>query len=244
MELLFDHILGKQENQDLVICRPMAYVSRDEEIDAVEQGWLALDHDYKDREVWYQSRSTRINLRKTAARFRKWEIDGEPLKIKVIHADEMVHLLGLQKIYTTYMKKKQYKADYNPFWFYHKRDRFALFYTGTPDNILGFTKQKIYKYQEDMMDDGQTPAAVESVVHCNRASISAISLDMEIQYAFENNCDYYYLGSGYEKSSEYKASWKGFEWWTGTEWSTNRRLYRRLCRRDSKLSSFSDLESL
>ena len=127
MELLFDHILGKQENQDLVICRPMAYVSHDEEIDAVEQGWLALDHDYKDREVWYQSRSTRINLRKTAARFRKWEVDGEPLKMKVIHADEMVHLLGLQKIYTTYMKKKQYKADYNPFWFYHKRDRFALF---------------------------------------------------------------------------------------------------------------------
>ena len=31
MELLFDHTFGKQEQQDLVICRPMALVDEDEE---------------------------------------------------------------------------------------------------------------------------------------------------------------------------------------------------------------------
>ena len=30
-----------------------------------------------------------------------------------------------------------------------RRDQFVLFYTGTADNILGFTKQKRYRYQED-----------------------------------------------------------------------------------------------
>ena len=54
----------------------------------------------------------------------------------------------------------------------------------------------------------------------------------------------YYLGSGYEKSSEYKANYKGFEWWTGAEWSKNKRLYRRLCRRDSTIENFSALGNL
>ena len=36
MELIFDHSLGKQEHQDLVICRPMAMVDVDEEHEAVD----------------------------------------------------------------------------------------------------------------------------------------------------------------------------------------------------------------
>jgi hypothetical protein len=52
------------------------------------------------------------------------------------------------------------------------------------------------------------------------------------------------MGSGYEQGSEYKASYKGFEWWTGTEWSTDKKLYKRLCRRDSRIDSFRDLGNL
>ena len=65
MELIFDHTLGKQEQQDLVICRPMAIVDQDEEAEALEKGWLALDHPVLGREVFYQSRSTRINCELT-----------------------------------------------------------------------------------------------------------------------------------------------------------------------------------
>jgi hypothetical protein len=36
MELIFDHTLGKQEHQDLVICRPMAIVDTDEETSVSE----------------------------------------------------------------------------------------------------------------------------------------------------------------------------------------------------------------
>ena len=53
MELIFDHILGKQENQDLVICKPLAFIEQSEEMDALDTGWLALDHPVMDKEVFY-----------------------------------------------------------------------------------------------------------------------------------------------------------------------------------------------
>ena len=71
MELIFDHTLGKQEQQDLVICRPMAIVDQDEEAEALEKGWLALDHPVLGREVFYQSRSTRINLDLYRSRYKE-----------------------------------------------------------------------------------------------------------------------------------------------------------------------------
>ena len=46
MKLIFDHTLGKQENQDLVICKPLAEVMEEEENEAVETGWLALDYPF------------------------------------------------------------------------------------------------------------------------------------------------------------------------------------------------------
>ena len=52
IELLFDHTLGKQEQQDLVICRPMAIVDEDEESEAIDRGWLALDHPVMGKEVF------------------------------------------------------------------------------------------------------------------------------------------------------------------------------------------------
>ena len=63
MELLFDHTFGKQEHQDLVICKPMAIVDEDEESEAIDKGWLALDHPINNhREVFYQSRLSLIHI--------------------------------------------------------------------------------------------------------------------------------------------------------------------------------------
>ena len=69
-------------------------------------------------------------------------------------------------------------------------------------------------------------------------------LELELQWASAEGIPYFYMGSGYEQSSEYKAKWRGFQWWTGIEWSTNKRQYRRLCRRDSRLTNFSALGNL
>jgi len=249
MELLFDHTLGKQEQQDLVICKPMAIVDPDEEAEAIDRGWLALDHPIMSKEVFYQSRSTRINLDKYRPRYKQHTYEGEKIGIKVIDASEMVKLLSLPHIYKQYMKRKNFGADYNPFGHYHKRDQFMVFYLGTADNIVGFTKQKKYRYQEDMYStidtfDSKDLAGLESVIHANTISISDITLDIEIEWAHTNHVRHFYMGSGYENSSEYKANYRGFEWWTGTEWSTNKKQYRRLCKRDSKINEFSSLGNL
>jgi len=249
MELLFDHTLGKQEQQDLVICRPMAIVEQDEEVEALDRGWLALDHPVMGKEVFYQSRSTRIDVDKYRPRFKRHTHDGQEIGYKVIDASEMVRLLSLPVIYKQYMKRKNFGADYDPFAHYHARDQFMVFYLGTADNIVGFTKQKRYRYQEDNYStidnfDSRDLAGLESVIHANTIPISDITLDMEIEWASNNYVRYFYMGSGYEQSSEYKANYKGFEWWTGTEWSTDKRQYRKLCRRDSRIETLKDVGNL
>ena len=249
MELIFDHSLGKQEHQDLVICRPMAIVEPDEEAEAIDRGWLALDHPVMGKEVFYQSRSTRIDLDRYRPRYKQHTHGGEKIGVKVIDASEMVKLLSLPHIYKQYMKRKNFGADYDPFGHYHPRDQFMVFYLGTADNIVGFTKQKKYRYQEDMYSsidnyDSKDLAGLESVIHANTIPISDITLDMEIEWAHNNHVRYFYMGSGYENSSEYKANYRGFEWWTGAEWSTNKKQYRRLCKRDSRIETLRDLGNL
>ena len=249
MELIFDHSLGKQEQQDLVICRPMAIVDQDEEADAIDRGWLALDHPVMDKEVFYQSRSTRIDLERYRPRYKSHTHEGEQIGYQIIDASEMVKLLSLPNIYRQYMKRKNFGADYVPFSHYHARDQFMVFYLGTADNIVGFTKQKRYRYQEDNYStidnyDSRDLAGLESVIHANTIPISDITLDMEIEWAADNYVRYFYMGSGYELSSEYKANYRGFEWWTGSTWSTNKKQYRRLCRRDSRITGLSELGNL
>ena len=249
MELLFDHTLGKQEQQDLVICRPMAIVDQDEEAEVLEKGWLALDHPVLGKEVFYQSRSTRINLDLYRSRYKSHTYQAQEIGYKIIDASEMVKLLALPHIYRQYMKRKKFGVDYDPFGHYHARDQFMVFYIGTADNIVGFTKQKRYRWQEENYStidtfDSKDLAGVESVIHANIIPISEITLDMEIDWAANNYVSYFYMGSGYETSSEYKANYRGFEWWTGTEWSTNKKEYRRLCRRDSRIENLRDLGNL
>ena len=259
MKLIFDHTFGKVEHHDLVICNPLAEVMEEEENEALEAGWLALDQPLHDKEVFYQSRSTRINLEKFKLRFKTHKLRDEQLYIKEIEANEMVNLVGLPRIYREYMKRKGFTKDYNPFKHFHGRDSFLIFYTKTVDKIIAFTKLKKYHYQEDAMNqfggytrqigdpDNETAtwwAGYESVLHCNKEPISQLTLDMEIAWAKEHRAAYFYMGSGYELSSQYKSKWSGFEWWTGTKWCKSKKLYQQLCRNDSKIQSLSDVAKI
>jgi len=249
MQIIWDHTFGKQETQDLVVCKPMALVHDNEEDEALDDGWLALDEPVGGKEVFYQSRSTRINLSRYRPRFKYPNYEGRPIGYKIIDASEMVRLLALPHIYKKYLARKGFPNLYDPFQHYHKRDQFMIFYIDRADNIVGFTKQKRYSYGDqgnldiDSIDTMQC-SGIESVIHANTIPIGAECLEVELMWAHNNSVPYYYLGSGYEQSSEYKASWRGFEWWTGTEWSSNKKQYRRLCKRDSRITEFSALGSL
>jgi len=261
MKVIFDHIHGKQKHQDLVICSPLAIVMEEEENEAIEDGWLASDNPYKGKEIFYQSRSTRIDLDKYIPRFKSHKLNGKQLKVKEIEANEMVKLLGLPKIYHDFMKRKKITID-NPFNHYHGRDSFLIFYTDTPDKIIAFTKLKKYHYQEDvggfggytrqLGDDDDDDfnrdnifwAGYQSVIHCNLDPISQLTLDIELQWAKEHKAAYFYMGSGYEASSMYRSKWIGFEWWTGTKWSKSKKLYQQLCRSDSRVNSLTDVAKI
>ena len=42
MKLIFDHTFGKQENQDLVICNPLAEVMEEEELNDIVQEQMTV----------------------------------------------------------------------------------------------------------------------------------------------------------------------------------------------------------
>ena len=256
MKLIFDHIFGKQEHQDIIVCNPLAEVMEEEENEALEEGWLALDYPVNGKEVYYQSRSTRINLDCYKPRFSSHKLNGKQLKVKELEANEMVTLVGLPRIYRDYMKRKKFTKDYNPFKHFHSRDSFLIFYTEAVDKIVAFTKLKKYHYQEDTMnqfgqytrqigdpnnDEVMWWAGFESVIHCNKEPISQLTLDIELKWAKEHRAAYFYMGAGYETSSMYKSKWNGFQWWTGTKWSKSKKLYQKLCRSDTRIQSLQDV---
>ena len=166
----------------------------------------------------------------------------------------MVKLVGLPKIYRNFMRRKGFTEDYNPFNHMHCRDSFLIFYTDTVDKIIAFTKLKKYHYQEDaftgMIHGGRDRdttmwwAGYESAIHCNLEPISQLTLDIELQWAKEHKAAYFYMGGGYETSSQYKSEWVGFEWWTGTKWSKSKKLYQQLCRSDSRIKSLQDVSMI
>lgn len=253
MELLWNHRFGQQEQQDFVLCRPWAYADQHEDGDMLDGGWLLLDHPYKGRECWYQSRSVRIDRDKYRPRFPKHEYNGRTITIKEIfpRRPEDLKLLPLRKIYTEYLRRKGYPDLYDPFQYLSDRTSFLLFSIG--DEIVGFTKIRKY-YWEGVAEEQQylipddewswlSMAGIETVLHASTVPISAMTADMEIKWSFNQGASYVYLGAGYERGSEYKASFKGFEWWTGEEWSTVKKAYRKLCKRDSQIELIRDLRN-
>ena len=246
MELIFDHITGKQEQQDFQHFKLRGFLDGNEEDDPLDQGWLADDTPHQGQECWYQSRSTRIELRPGLIKKpRKREVRGQRIEMLEIRpVDSMLKLTGMERLYHDFLAKKGYRDLYNPMTHIHQRDSFLIYYIDDVSHMIGFTKIKKYLWQEDVHDeqfeDGQL-SAIETHMHCSAEEIGMISLEMEIEWAAGKNCRYLYLGPGYEKSSIYKSSIPGFQWWTGQKWSKNVEQYRQACTRDSEIVKISDL---
>ena len=89
MILVWDHSHGKQEQQDLVVCRPYAIPESYEEAEMIDSGWLALDrpiyHEGRLQECFYQSRSTRIQLKNYRAPKTEATHRGEKIQMMEIY---------------------------------------------------------------------------------------------------------------------------------------------------------------
>jgi hypothetical protein len=255
VELIFNHLYGRQEQQDLVYTPVWAFAEPEEEAELIESGWLLLDRPYQDRECWYQSRSTRICMNSFRPRFHNHDYNGHPITVREIITRNPADLTlsGIKGIYQQYIKRKNFADLYSPFEYLTARDSFLLYYIDK--ELVGFTKMRRYNWQEAWMDADDmylfpdpedrrfSLAGIESVLHASTLPISALTLDIEIAWAKKNGAADFYMGSGYERGSEYKASYRGFEWWTGTAWSRQKKTYRRLCKRDSEIQFIQDLPS-
>ena len=256
---IWNHSYGRQEQQDLVVCRPYAIPESYEEAEMIDNGWLALDtpiyHEGRWQECFYQSRSTRLQLQKYRVPKQVAQWQGEPIQMMEIRPEQHnIEMTGLRLVYQKYIKRTGFRDLYDPFAHVQDRDAFLIYYLGDVTNIIGFSKIKRYWYQEELLSSTNKKDlwrshpeqchAIESVLHANTVPISKITVDMEATWAKKRRISEFYLGSGYERSSIYKSTFRGFEWWTGTEWSTNKKKYVQLCERDSSLKKITDLANL
>ena len=248
MELIFEHITGKQEQQDFQHFKLRGVLDGNDEDDPLEQGWLADDVPYQGQECWYQSRSTRIELKPGLLKKpRKRQVRGQRIEMLEIRpVDGMLKLTGMENLYHEFLRKKGYRDLYNPLRHIHQRDSFLVYYIDDVSNMIGFTKIKKYRWEEDIHDENfddnmQYLTGIETHMHCSTEDIGLITLEMEIEWAAAKHCRYLYLGPGYEKSAIYKSFIPGFQWWTGQKWSKNAEQYRSSCKKDSEIKNISDL---
>ena len=221
MKIKFNHNFGHQEQGECFHfgCE-LVEVAEHEHNAALDFGFLMTMDSGKPR--WYQSRSTRVATANTQYRMLE--------EAKELTAP--LPLVEMDHIYTAYCYYKKFKKYFEVGEVFDK-DRFISYKQN--GNFVAWTKMRHY-----------SPHAIETTLFVwdyslPQTRLGQLSLQHEIAWAKDQGYDYVYLGPGYERSSLYKADITGFEWWNGDEWSTDVEEYRRLCKRDSKIKTVSDL---
>ena len=217
MKITYDHYYGQMEKNSLQLYNVNLECEPHEENEALANGWLIYNNQ------WYQSRSTRICL-------SDWKTNYQSIPCHIFYVENNSNIEKYKTIWQTYIENKNYTAIYEPFIPSH-RDKWMEYYVN--NELIGFTK--FIKYNGGL--ESQFNAYIPDTQH-------KYGLDM---INFEVNCtaqlglNYLYIGSGYERSSIYKAHLTGFEWWTGSYWSQDKQMYIDLCNRDSKITTIKEL---
>ena len=219
MQVTYSHYYGSQEKHNLQLYHANLHCEPHEECEALANGWLLYNNQ------WYQSRSTRIVL-------RDWQYlpKMHDYKLQFTNTPQSEEYI---KIWNYYLNARAYPQIYDPF-FKTDRDLWMEFYW--KDEIQGFTK--FVKY------NGGLESQFNFYIPYPQWKIGQEMLMHEAQYAASLGLEHLYIGSGYEKSSIYKAHLSGFQWWNGVEWSNDKNEYIELCKQDSSVTSLSDLSRI
>lgn len=227
MELLFDHTygFGKMTRQNIAYVPFAALLQPAEYKDYLESGWFPAN-----TEVWFQTRSTRLNL-------SLYQPTSKILKLsKKVKYFPDVNLTEEKKerlkiIYEKYIQYRNFKYDLSIedivanshghiYYVYQNKIVAFSFYRQIKNSLLGI--EFAWDYEEPKL------------------SLGHINIYYNAMLAKMKKCKYFYLSSGYESCSIYKSSYPGFEWWTGYKWSDDKELYRSLCLRDDRIKIEAD----
>ena len=217
MKITYDHYYGQMEKQSLQLFQANLECEPHEEAEALANGWLLYN------EQWYQSRSTRINL-------ELWKPNYQSHSCKINFLSDGFNLEKYKDIWHIYITNKNYPSIYEPF-IPSTRDCYMEYYVN--DELVGFTK--FIKY------NGGLESQFNAYIPHKKEKYGLDMLNFEVNCAAQLGLSYLYIGSGYERSSIYKAHLDGFEWWTGGYWSQDKQMYIDLCNRDSKITTIKEL---
>ncbi len=230
MKIVFDHKFGAQEQIHLEhYSAELVDVSNDEHDIALAQGWLTdLNNDGTWR--WYQCRSTRCDLSKVT--YTMYNSD----QYRCLDDASKRPVQEIEKLYSDYCNYKGFEDLFHSevkHWL--ECDVLMQYYDV---DFVAWSKLRLY-----------TEDALEAVLFTwnykkPELKVGINSLKHELAWAKEKGFKYMYLGPGYESGSIYKANIDGFEFWTGKEWRTNKDEYIKLCKRDSKLTTITELSKI
>lgn len=218
MRIVTEHLWGSQERWDLGLARLSLECEPDEEMRALETGWLLYDG------RWYQCRSVRIPSKTARAALP----DGISMGVEEPDRGEVLDL------WHEYMGRKGFRDHWEVF---ADPDRSSwLMARDGCGRLAGFTKMVRYN------------GGLESQINAHSDSygvrIGSLMLAHEAVLAGDLGHRHLYIGAGYEMGSAYKAHVPGFEYWTGSRWCGDREAYLALCRRDSSIATIDDLDGV
>ena len=131
MKLYWRHFFGNQKRNDIILSDVWAEVKYYEEKDAIESGWLYQSG------YWYQSRSTRLNLK------------GYDKKINLpknysyrFESPDKIDMNKLDSIYKQYITVKNFIDFWNPLKD-TTRSKFVIIYDDSNEPVA-FTKMNMY----------------------------------------------------------------------------------------------------
>lgn len=244
MKLYFDHVLGKQKNEDLIYSLISATFEPEEWEYAFNNGWAPTPvwypSNFNDNHpfIWYQSRQTRICVNSyTCNKKTKKLVKTSPVICKISNY-LLEDIDTIFAIYSSYCNQKKFgDAVDNP------KDLLPYFDTEEPpillhfflDNkLIGITKISSWNkvlFSEFFWWDYKNPSL----------SLGKLSFYLELEYAKKVKSTFLYTGFGYNTDSSYKSLKKGFEFWTGRYWSKDKELFQNLCKKDDEITTLVDL---
>lgn len=241
MKIYYDHICGKQQDTDFIHSLISATVDKGEENEALANGWSPSNIWYSpdtnfsknNKVIWYQSRQTRINLKK----FKKTKTEKKSrLKISKTNMEitvtETPDFDILYNIYRKYVEHKKFKDFFNKEDFintYKYEDHIFIIYGDCAFSLVEKVGNSLVSHQ--FCWDYESPTL----------GLGRFSTYYEIDIAKKHSLDYLYLGASYEDTAIYKSSFSGFEFWTGRIWSDDIEIYKSIVKKDSELSDICQI---
>ena len=252
MKIFFDHIAGNITSRELVYSPATAIFEKDEYEYAVENGWHIAeswgvdDFDWfneakaSGKKVWYQARSTRIDVHEFSERSRhRKRIRKVGLEARVLGNGD-IDTSQLWKVYQKYIRKKGFVDFYS-----NEGDLFRPVY-GDRSYITYSKNGELIAFSILEEVGLKSAVALQFAWDYEDPNLGVGYINKLYQFRFmkDRNRRFMYLGNSYERPSLGKSEYAGFEWWDGRKWSENVSLFKFLLEKESDISTLEELYSL